>query len=143
MCFDYHENEEQKRREARQREQREQARRDQEARAQRERDQAEAARVEQERLNDPSNKLPTDLKRWGAKTTARIYKAIGAKGDKLSPTLAGEFDVDGFKIRVKRKTGRGGVSRVFLVAGKRLIPVGRVFQASFTPNELAKLGATK
>lgn len=116
MCFDYHENEERKKREQRQ---------------------AEALRLEEQRAvaKQTANTLSRDLSTWGASTTKRIYQVIGAKGGKLPASLKGDFNVDGFKIHVK-KAGRDGGPRVFLVVSKRRqVPVGSVGRAKFTPHE--------
>ena len=80
--------------------------------------------------------LPINLARWGQDTTRHIYKALGLKGTTLPEDLAGDFVIDGFRIKVKPATKGSRKHRVCLNTGKRLIPVGRAHQAILSEEEL-------
>jgi hypothetical protein len=78
--------------------------------------------------NDP--RLPTSPCDWNQQDTRKIYKYLGVDGKKIPAAKHGVFNIDGWKIIVKRGTPRGGGKpRVFADYGGRLVDVGRIAQA--------------
>lgn len=75
-------------------------------------------------------KLPTRPCKWDQSATRRIYQALGVSAKKLPKDMHGEFKIDGWSVIVKRgKTGGGGIPRIFVRSGGRIVDVGRVRQA--------------
>lgn len=79
-------------------------------------------------------KLPSSACEWGGHDPLRlIYRRLGADGSKLPANLHGEWNIDGWKVVVKRSKAVAGKktakARVFVVHDGELIPAGRVRQA--------------
>lgn len=60
-----------------------------------------------------------------------IYQRLGIRSTKVPKDMHGEFNIDGWKVVVKRagKDARGGKPRIFVRHNGDLIPAGRVRQA--------------
>lgn len=74
-------------------------------------------------------KLPSQPCKWDQSASRRIYQALGLTANKLPKSMHGEFKIDGWSVIVKRgKTNGGGVPRIFVRSGGRIVDVGRVRQ---------------
>lgn len=89
-----------------------------------------------------STKLPASPCNWGAYNNAGqnpvnlIRNALGIKGTKIPANMHGEWNIDGWKVVVKRHkpstrkyTSHTAKARIFVRVNGELIPAGRVRQA--------------
>ncbi len=99
--------------------------------------------------------LPASLRDCHGKsawrTSTRVYEALGIRGRTIPRDMAGDFTVDGHRVRVMpartagpmlrrglqgwRRRRHGFSHRIYFVVaaqhGERLIPMGRIHQAKF------------
>jgi len=79
-------------------------------------------------------KLPSSACKWGGSEPLKLIRQrIGADGSKIPANLHGEWNIDGWKVVVKRSKAVAGrktaKARVFVAHDGELIPAGRVRQA--------------
>ena len=76
-------------------------------------------------------RLPSSPCKWSWHSTTDLYRALGVKGTKIPKGMHGEWNIDGWRVVVKRSgpEARGGKPRVFVKHNGKLVPAGRVRQA--------------